>query len=160
MIFDKSINIIPVSSKDKNDSKNSTKSENHIHVTSGLRRAESISVASWECNISVSLYPNVLHPVCNPLHCNRCIAVSAGVTDRQFSFELATAKRTYLLSCETEQDLHQWTVHLEKSVFGGRLYSGWLTKRGAYRKNWKRRCWWLPAFWLVIDDIMNVHECR
>ena len=41
-----SINIIPVVSKDKNGSKNSKKSESHIHVTSGLRRSESIQVAS------------------------------------------------------------------------------------------------------------------
>merc|ERR1712228_560604 len=45
--------------------------------------------------------------------------------------------------------LNEWIDKLEKSIFGGRLYEGYLTKRGAYRKSWKKR-------WFVIYDTQEM----
>ena len=60
-----------------------------------------------------------------------------------------TPKRTYLLSCKDEDKFREWIEHLERVIFGRRVYSGWLTKRGAYRKNWKKR-------WFVVFDTQEM----
>jgi len=70
-------------------------------------------------------------------------------SDKAYSFQLSTSKRTFLLACQNCDDFNTWIDHLEKSIFGLRIFQGWLTKRGAYRKSWKKR-------WFVIYDTQEM----
>ncbi|ETO16329.1 hypothetical protein RFI_21024 [Reticulomyxa filosa] len=70
--------------------------------------------------------------------------------DKDFAFAIVTAKRTFVLCAKDSTDLEGWRYAIENATFGGRLFQGWLTKRGEKRKSWKKR-------WFVIFD---THEMR
>ncbi|ETO29060.1 arfGTPase-activating protein [Reticulomyxa filosa] len=74
----------------------------------------------------------------------------AAQIDKEYAFAIATSKRTYVLCAKDTLDLFNWRNAIEKATFGGRLFQGWLIKRGAMRKSWKKR-------WFVIFD---THEMR
>lgn len=54
-------------------------------------------------------------------------------------FHLSTPKRTFILKCESKEDLDQWLKKIKLRVSPNIICKGWLFKKGEKNKSWKER---------------------
>ena len=60
-------------------------------------------------------------------------------SDRDFTFHLYCADRTYILAAIDKSELFQWISYLKSCIYGNIIKQGWLKKQGNVNKNWKKR---------------------
>ena len=67
------------------------------------------------------------------------------VLNKQFTFEIVQAKRTYNLCTDDPTKFNKWLNKLEVTTFGKKLHKGWLLKQSERNKKWDKR-------WFIIYD--------
>ena len=67
------------------------------------------------------------------------------VLNKQFTFEIVQAKRTYNLCTDDPTKFNKWLNKLEVTTFGKKIYKGWLLKQSERNKKWDKR-------WFIIYD--------
>merc|ERR1712228_15631 len=61
-------------------------------------------------------------------------------SDREYTFQLITASRTYTISCQHKQQFNKWTKLIEQQVYGQIITKGYIFRQGDVRKNkWKKQ---------------------
>lgn len=67
------------------------------------------------------------------------------VLNKQFTFEIVQAKRTYNLCTDDAVKFNKWLNKLEVITFGKKVYKGWILKQSERNKKWDKR-------WFIIYD--------
>ena len=71
--------------------------------------------------------------------------------DKNYSFELVTPDRTYILGYKNKETLNKWIEVLKPYIFGDQIYEGWLIKAGENIRNraWRKR-------WFVLSNFQEI----
>lgn len=67
-------------------------------------------------------------------------------SDKQYTFQLISSGRTFVLSAQNKSQLFKWLKYLQLCLYGEVIKEGWLRKQGAMNKSWKKRYFTLNKY--------------